>query len=123
MADTQRRGGTIAFNADGVLYDAKGEFTYNLGRPKRTPIVGATTIHGYKEEPQPAFIEGEITDKTSLDLNKLVTLKDVTVTLTLANGKVVILSEATYTGEGTGNTGEGNIGVRFETDGQNAEEA
>jgi hypothetical protein len=109
-----RRGGIIQVKVDGVLYDAKGDFEYNLGRPVREAIIGVDTVHGFKETPQVAFIEGEVTDRGDLDLNALVTLTGATVTLTLASGKVIALSEAWYAGEGTGNTGEGNIGVRFE---------
>lgn len=110
----QRRGGIIQFQIDGVLRDAKGNFTYNLGRPKREAIMGADTMHGFSEKPQPAFIEGEITDNTDVEVDKLVNMTNVTVTLQLANGKVIVLREAFYAGEGTGNTEEGNIGVRFE---------
>lgn len=110
-----RKGGIITVQVDGVGYDAKGNFTYNLGQPKREPIIGSDGIHGYKETPQVAFIEGEITDRGDLDLAKLVTVKSATVALALANGKVIVLSNAWYASEGTGNTDEGNIAVRFES--------
>lgn len=111
---TQRKGGIIQVSMDGVSFDAKGNFTYNLGRPKREAIVGADTVHGYKETPQVAFIEGEITDRGTFDLAAMVTSEGKTVTLELANGKVFVLRDAWFAGEGTGNTEEGNIGVRFE---------
>ena len=110
---SQRRGGIIKVQVDGEVYDAKGNWTYNLGRPKREEIVGSDAIHGYKETPQAPFIEGEITDRQTMDLNKLVTLKNATVTLELANGKVIGLNDSYYAGDGTGNTEEGNIQVRF----------
>jgi hypothetical protein len=47
-------------------------------------------------------------------------IKDATITLELANSKVIVLREAWNAAEGTGNTGEGNIPVRFE--GMSAEE-
>lgn len=111
---SQRRGGIIQLQVNGELYDAKGNFTYNLGRPVREAIVGADTVHGYKETPQVAFVEGEITDRGTLDLEKLVTMDGATVTLELANGKVICLRDAWFAGEGTGNTEEGNVAVRFE---------
>jgi len=114
MAGELRRGGIIFVKIDGEIYNAKGSFTYNLGKPKRDAIVGADAIHGYKEVPQIPFIEGEVTDEPTMDLEKLVTAENATVTLELANGKVISLREAWYAGEGTGNTDEGNIGVRFE---------
>lgn len=110
----QRRGGLIFVKANGEQLDAKGSWSYNLGRPKRDAIVGADGVHGYKEVPQIAFIEGEITDRGTLDLEALVALKDATITLELANEKVVVLREAWFAGEGTGSTDEANIAVRFE---------
>ena len=119
MAD-QRRGGTISLKTGGEIQDAKGAFTYNLGHPKREPIIGADGVHGYKETPQVAFIEGAITDRLGLDVKALVTMKDGVVTLELANGKVVVLRDAYWAGEGTINTEEGEIPARWE--GKSAEE-
>lgn len=116
----QRRGGIISLQINGEVYDAKGSFSYNLGRNIREGIPGSDRVHGYKETPQVAFIEGEITDRGDLDLDALVSLTGATVTLQLANDKVIALRDAWYAGEGTGNTEEGNIGVRFE--GASAEE-
>ena len=117
---SQRRGGIIQVQINGEVHDAKGNWTYNLGRPMREAIIGADGVHGFKETPQVAFIEGEITDRGALDLSKLVVIEDATVTLTLANGKVVVLREAWWAGEGTGNSEEANIAARFE--GKGAEE-
>lgn len=110
----RRRGGIISLKVNGELEDAKGNFTYNLGTPMREGIVGADRVHGYKETPQIPFIEGEITDRPDLDLRALQEVKDATITLELAVGKVVVLEEANFAGEGSGQTEEGNIAVRFE---------
>jgi hypothetical protein len=120
MAGKNRIGGIIALKVNGDMYFAKGNFTYNLGKPKKEGVVGSDRVHGYKEVPQVPFIEGEITDRNELDLEDLVTLDDATATLELANGKVIMLREAWYAGEGTGNTEEGNIALRLE--GMSAEE-
>lgn len=113
MAD-QRRGGKIQFNVNGVLYDAKGNFSYGLGTEKREGIVGADRVHGYKATPQIPYIEGEITDRNDLDLASLASTTDATVTLSLANGKTIVLREAWYAAEGKGQSEEGNIEIRFE---------
>lgn len=118
---TKRRAGLIQLTVDSTRFDCKGNFTYNLGKPKREAIVGSDGIHGFKETPQQAFIEGEITDKGTLSLSALTSLEGVTAVLQLARGpdgpaKAVVLRDAWYAGEGTGNTEEGNIGVRFESD-------
>lgn len=120
MAGKNRIGGLIALKINGDMYFAKGNFTYNLGKPKKEGVVGSDRVHGYKETPQIPFIEGEITDRNELNLEDLLTLDDATVTLELANGKVIMLREGWYAGEGTGNTEEGNIPLRIE--GMSAEE-
>jgi hypothetical protein len=120
MASSKRRGGIIFVKVNGDLQQAKGSWSYNLGKPKREPIVGADGVHGFKETPQAAYIEGKITDRGTLDLASLVQVQDATVTLELANGKVIMLSEAWWGGDGTVSTEEGEIEARF--DGITAEE-
>jgi hypothetical protein len=119
MAD-QRRAGLIQLQVNGEILDCKGSFSYGMGRPKRDAIVGSDAVHGYKEMPQIAFIEGAITDRGTLDLAALVTGRDQTVTLTLGNGKVIVLRDAWFAGEGTASSEEAEIPVRWE--GANAEE-
>lgn len=111
---SQRRGGLIQLTIDGILHDCKGNFSYNPGRPKKEAIVGSDAVHGYMEKPQVAFIEGEITDRGTLDLAALVSISNATVSLSLANGKAFVLRDGWFAAEGTANTEEGNIAVRFE---------
>ena len=110
-----RVGGIIFVKSDGQLYRAKGSWTYNIGRPMREGVVGSDSVHGYKELPQIAFIEGTITDGDDLSLEELVTMTDATVTLELANGKIIALREAYFAGEGSVTTEEGEIAARFES--------
>lgn len=110
----RRRGGILQLLIGGERYDAKGNFTYNLGAPEREAIVGADEVHGYMEKPRVPFIAGEITDRGDLDLKSLASATDLTVILVLANGKTVVLRESWSAGEWTGNTEEGNVPVRFE---------
>lgn len=116
----QRLSGAIQFQANGVPYNVVGGFTYNLGRPMREALVGHDKVHGFKETPKVPFIEGEVRDQPGLDVAALQSAKDVTVTLSLANGKVIVLRNAWYASEGDVGTEEANIAVRFE--GESAEE-
>lgn len=110
-----RRSGILYVKIQGKLQESKGNWTYNLGRPKRDAIVGTNDIHGYKEMPQVPYIEGTITDKSSLDLvNDILDITNETVTLELANGKTIVLRNAWYAGEGNVTTEEAEISVRFE---------
>lgn len=115
MANPNRRAGIIFVKVDGALLDAKGNFTYGLGSPMREAIVGSSGITGYKETPQVSFIEGEITDRKGLDFAALIEVDGVTVTLELSNEKTIVLNNAWFAGEGSGQTEEANIAVRFES--------
>lgn len=115
MATGNRRAGIIYLKIDGALQEAKGDFSYNLGSPKRDAIIGADGIHGFKETPQVPFIEGAVTDAATLDLSALTTIDNATVHLELNNGKTIVLANAWYASEGTPTTGEAEIPVRFES--------
>ena len=62
-----------------------------------------------------ASIAGEITDRFDLDFKALSEADNVTVILALATGKRIILRSAWFAGDGTGNTEEGNLAVRWES--------
>ncbi|MDL2306625.1 phage tail tube protein [Desulfovibrio sp. OttesenSCG-928-C06] len=115
MAGQNRRAGRIYLKIDGALQDAKGSFSYNLGYDKNDGIIGADGVHGYKSTVQVAYIEGVITDRSTLNLAALAQQDDITVTLDLANGKTIVLSEAWFAGEGTVTTEEAEITVRWES--------
>lgn len=115
-----RVGGIIELKINGELFSAKGSFTYNLGKPKRDAVVGSDAVHGYKELPQSPYVEGAITDNEDLSLDALTQVRDATVTLTLANGKIIVLREAYFSADGNVTTEEGEIEVRF--DGMSADE-
>src|SRR5262245_47052086 len=120
MATPQRRAGIISFRVNGEQFDAKGSFSYSLGEPKRDAVIGSDAVHGFTEKPQVPYIEGQITDRASMNLRALLQMEDETVTLALGNGKTVSLANAWYAAEGKGESEEGNIEVRFE--GLSAEE-
>jgi len=115
-----RIGGIISLKIDGESYRAKGNFTYSLGANKKEMVVGADGIHGYKELPQVPYIEGEITDSAEISMQALRNIVNATVTLDLANGKLISLRNAVEASDGVGNTEEGNQSIRFE--GMSAEE-
>lgn len=115
-----RVGGKIEVKVNGDLLQAKGEFTYNLGVRKKTAVAGTDNIHGYMDETTVPFIEGAITDASTLDVKALRETVDASITLVLANGKVVALRDAWEASDGDGTTGEGELQIRFE--GLSAEE-
>jgi len=115
MASKKNRiAGEIYIKVDGAMLAAKGSFTYNLGKAKRETIYGSNNKPlGYKEMPNGPKIEGALTDTADFDLEAFLELDEATVTLELANGKVIVLSDAWYAGEGDVNTEEGEVTVLF----------
>ena len=110
----RRIGGIIFLKVNAEQFQAKGNFTYNIGIPKKEMIVGSDAVHGFKEMPQIPMIEGVITDSSTLSLESLQGIRDATVTLELANGKIIVLREAIFAEDGNVTTEEGEITVRFE---------
>lgn len=114
MAPKQRRAGIIELQYNGNTLDAVGSFTCNYGRNKKEGLVGPTGVQGYKENPQIAYIEGEIRDMQDLDVDDILLFDDGTITLTYANGKSFMLEQAWYAADGDIDTEEGKIQVKFE---------
>ncbi len=122
MSGPQRVGGPYELQAGGVRLSGKGGASYNLGIPKTKTIAGADLRGaGYTEEHQVTFIECAATDRDSLDVKALQRMRDVTVTMKVANGKTILLHRARYASEGTVTTEEGEIGIRFESDAEGEE--
>lgn len=107
-------GGTLYLSLNGNRIRAKGNYTYNLGIPKREPIVGADGFHGHKEVQQVAMIEGATTDRGDLNLEELFRAQGVTITLDLINGKTIALYDAYFAGDGNVTTEEGEVPLKFE---------
>lgn len=116
-----RRSGIIHLKINGTGYESKGSFKYSLGIPKREALLGSDgTVIGFKETAQVPFLEGEIYDSKAIDLKLLCSLDDGTATLSLANGKMIILRNCWFAGTGEAQTEESNITFRLE--GRSAEE-
>jgi len=110
----QRRAGIIYFTVNGVRQDAIGSFTCGYGTPKREALIGSDGVHGYKETPQVAFIEGEIRDRADLDLKALFNSSEVTAHVEFGNGKGWAVRDGWYAGDATVQTEEANVGIRIE---------
>lgn len=114
-------GGIISLKVNGIIFNAKGAFTWSKGAPTRETVIGVDGIHGFKDQITVPNIEGSITDTDGLNLDDLENFVDETVTLELPSGKLFSLYNAFFTNPDglSGNTEEGEIQVRFE--GQRAE--
>lgn len=112
--DANKIGGKLTVKVGGVQQWARGEWSYNLGRPKREAVVGVDGTHGYQETPQVAFIEGTISNRGDLDVGALCEITNETVTIELDNGKTVFLRNGWYAADGTVKANSGEVEVRFE---------
>lgn len=107
---SNRIAGVINIAQNGVALDAVGNFTLNLGQPKREDMVGADRWHGYKEMPQAAGGSGEIRDRSDLDvINTILNMTNATITIEAANGKTYLFEEAFYKADGSIETEDGKI--------------
>lgn len=110
-----RIGGIFYLKKNGkLIVTTEGEFTFNLGKPKRQAEKnGALGVAGFSAEAQVPYVDGEIYDVESLDVNDLLDTEDATITLELYNGKTFFLYSSSYCGEGEITT-KGRLKVRFE---------
>lgn len=113
-ASPNRRAGVFYLTVDGEQMESYGEFTYQVGKVKREALPGNNKINGFKEEVQIPFIEGQITDSGTLDVEALTNIVDGTAAMDLPNGKVFHLRNCWYAGEGTVKTSDAGISFRLE---------
>lgn len=114
------RFGTLSLFVNGEQQLVAGDFTANLGTPKFEAQVGIDGHFGVMETPRPATIAGNLRDADTVDLEALLTARDVTVLANMANGKSWIFRNATQTGEGDLTVNDGTLAVEFSS--QSAEE-
>lgn len=115
MADTTQRLAGVAYIAvDGMTYMLAGDLSYSPGSVKRESLSGQDQVHGYSEMPRPPFISGTLRDAGSLTVNDFNNMTNVTISLELANGKLVT-GKGMWTVEAQEvKTQEGTFEVRWE---------
>jgi hypothetical protein len=113
MTGTPIVGGIIQVKANGQIYSAKGDFTWNPGIAKTEAVIGTDGVHGWNATPRAALTEGRSTDRGGVRSVPQASTR-ATVYLDLANGRAFVLRDACFASDGTGHTDEGNMDVRFE---------
>lgn len=114
---SKKLGGTVNLKVNGDIYKAKGSFNYSLGLEKKEAVLGVDGVHGYKSSKQVPMIEGEITITPKVNIKNLLSIGEednVTVTLDLNQGSVIVLRNAWINTEGTIETEESKMSVKFE---------
>lgn len=108
--------GIVKLTVDGTTYRVKGAIDYNLGYPMRETILGQDAPHGYKLTPQTPFVECATTDGNDYDIQQILTAANISnITVELSNGKQITYTDCWYAGEGTVNTEESELTLRFES--------
>lgn len=109
-----RRAGIIHIKFNDLVIQAKGNWTVNLGLPKREALLSSSgEVAGYKETLEtPPTIKGELFIDSDTPINGLYENDNATITLTLA-GQTFVLRSA-WLAEGEINTEEGNMSVTFQ---------
>lgn len=116
MATSRRLAGVTAATIDGTAYDLVSDAMWSPSTRKRETLTGMDRVHGYKETVVPGFIAMKLRDNGARAALTFQGMISVTVTMALANGKVV-------SGAGMWNVeaievdaAEGTFAVRFEGD-------
>ena len=106
--------GTCFFKIDGVQYSLRGNLTITGGNVHRESVVGQDGYHGFKEVPEVASIQADLTHQPNIDLNILNNFQNVTVTAELINGAVATLHNAVQMNHISLNAEDGKLTVKFE---------
>jgi hypothetical protein len=81
--------GTAQVTVDGVTYQLEGAAKYMPSTVKREALLGMDGFHGWKETPVAGSISLSIRDGSSFAVGAFNTVRNATVVLVLANGKIV----------------------------------
>ena len=109
-----RVAGTAYLTVDGVPYQLVGDLEYSSALVKRESLAGMDRVHGFKETPIAPHISGTIRDMNGLSLAALNAMTAVTVTVQLANGKLIIGSAMWTVEDQTSKAADGTVEVRWE---------
>lgn len=82
--------GTAQVAVDGANHMVEGDIKWSASSVKRTPMMGPDGFHGWKEEPIPGTIKISLRDWGGLTVADFNAMRNVTVTLTLASGKIIV---------------------------------
>ena len=96
--------------------EARGSFEYRLSGNQNESIPnadGSTSIGGKWVD---GYIKGEIANYNKTDHKGLKDMEGVTITLHLANGKVILAHDAFQVDESVGNVETGSFPVEFHSD-------
>jgi hypothetical protein len=117
MGDTSNRiAGTANVVVDGLTIMVAGKFKYRPSKVKRETLTGMDRVHGYKETPISGMISMDVRDSGGTSVTDFNDMTNVTVTATLANGKIIIGSGMWTTDAQEVESEDAVFSVTFESD-------
>lgn len=90
MADPRLLAGTASVTIDGVSFSITGEGVYRVSGAARETLEGQDGPHGYSEKVRAGKIAWKGRDSSAVLIAALNAATNVTVVLSLANGKTII---------------------------------
>ena len=112
----RRVAGIIFVKVDGEQVSANGDFEYRLSGLQNEALPNADGSVGIGGKYVEGYIKGNIANYNATDHGKLKNLEGVTVTLELANGKVVVAKDAFQVDEAVGSVSSGNFPIQFSSE-------
>jgi hypothetical protein len=107
--------GTAYLAVDGMSFPLVGDLLYSVSAVSRETVKGMDGVHGYKEAPTAGYIEATIRNTSTLEVAAFNAQTNVTVTVQLANGKMVVGRNMWTVGDAEEvNAAEGTLKVRWE---------
>ncbi|WP_175829719.1 phage tail tube protein [Burkholderia cepacia] len=114
MSGSQLLAGITNAKIDGVTYQLEGKASYAVSRVKREALTGQDGFHGWKEMPVTGKIKMTLRDSGGLTVADFNAMRNSTVVLELANGKIVTGRNMGTTEPEEVDTEEGTFPVQFE---------
>lgn len=105
--------GVLSMRVDGDALSISGEWTYDVGGRSREEVMGADGVVGFKVTPMPSYFEGTVFDHPDTNINSIKAIQDVSATLSLRNGKTIVLVDASQVGELAVDAQEGTMTLRL----------
>jgi len=106
--------GVVSVRVDGEALEISGAWTYDIGGISRESVMGAERPVGTKVMPTVPYIEGTVYDKADVPLSSIKGIQGATATLSLRNGKTIVLRGASQIGELPVDGQEGTMTLRLE---------
>lgn len=115
MASATALAGIAYFSADGVSYNVLMEaMMYRPSTVTRESLVGADTVHGFKETIKPGGMSCTLRDAGSLSVAAFNAMRNNTIVFELANGKTITGRNMWTIDAQEVNPGEGSFEVKWE---------